>query len=61
MWHFVAAMILFVSGLGVWISKSIRSRRFDPNAQDPEKRIEIGRSRAYLRSELEEELRAREE
>jgi ribosomal protein S27E len=54
------AGIFLLLGVGLLIAKSIRSRHFDPNAADQEKRIRLGRYRAHLRSDLEEMLRERE-
>jgi hypothetical protein len=57
----VVSGLLFISGLGLLVTKAIRSSHFDPNSADPERRKELGRSRAYLQSELEVLLREREQ
>jgi hypothetical protein len=40
-------------GLGLWIVNRFKVRHFNPNAQDQQSRIAIGRNRAVTRAEFE--------
>jgi hypothetical protein len=56
-WALLAVLGLLAVGLGV-VERS-RARRFDPNTEDQQTRIEKGRSRALTRAEFEAQQRAR--
>jgi Zn ribbon nucleic-acid-binding protein len=45
--------LLGLIGLGLSVLKRFKSRRFDPNLEDQQARIAIGRSRAVTRAEFE--------
>jgi Zn ribbon nucleic-acid-binding protein len=46
-------LIVGLVGLGLWLIKQARIRRFDPNVEDQQARIAKGRSRAVTRTEFE--------
>jgi hypothetical protein len=50
-WSIVLALGL--AGLGLAIADRVLTRRFNPNAGDPQERIALGRSRAVTRAEFE--------
>jgi hypothetical protein len=44
--------------MGLSLLKRVRARRFDPNSEDQQSRIAIGKSRAITRAEFEKEQQA---
>jgi hypothetical protein len=46
-------VILGLVGVSLFIARSILASRYDPNSDDPEARIQLGRSRAMLRDEFD--------
>jgi hypothetical protein len=58
LWRMVAAWLLTavvgLVGVGLSVLNQFKARRFDPNAENQQARIEKGRSRAVTRAEFEE-------
>ncbi len=46
-------LLMCLVGLGLWIVNRFKVRHFNPNAQDQQSRIAIGRNRAVTRAEFE--------
>jgi hypothetical protein len=56
-----ASLLLCLIGLGLSAVNKYRVRRFDPNLEDQQARIAIGRSRAITRAEFEKARQERRE
>jgi hypothetical protein len=49
-------VILGLDGVSLLVARSILAGRYDPNSDDPEARIQLGRSRAMLREEFDRKV-----